>query len=65
MQIHNLVYIWYHVGYVKITVIHLDFLKVTFCNFYKITVSHRDSDIFNVIPNIDLVYIMCLSYNFG
>jgi hypothetical protein len=38
--------VWYHGGYVKITVTHR-----AFCSFCKITASHRDSDIPTVIPN--------------
>jgi hypothetical protein len=40
----DLVYVWYQ----------CDFPKVTLCNFCKIMVSHRDSDILTVIPNIGL-----------
>jgi hypothetical protein len=44
------VYVWYYGGYVRITVIHRDFLKATKCNFCKITVDQHDSDKFTVIP---------------
>jgi hypothetical protein len=48
------VYIWYHSGYDRITVIHHDFPKATIYSLCKITVSHRDFDIPTVIPNTGL-----------
>jgi hypothetical protein len=50
-----LIYIWYHGWYVRITVIHRNFSKTTLCNFCKIMASHFDSDIFILIPNINLI----------
>jgi hypothetical protein len=50
-----LFYVWYHGGYAGITVIHRNFSKATLCSFCKITVSHRNSDISTIIPNIGLV----------
>jgi hypothetical protein len=44
--------VWYHGGYVRVTVTHRDFIEATECSFWKITVDHRDSGIFTVIPNI-------------
>jgi hypothetical protein len=46
------VYVWYHRRYARITVIHRDFPKATLCSFCKITVSHCDSDISTILPNI-------------
>jgi hypothetical protein len=36
-------YVWYHDGYVRITVTHRDFTEATECSFWKITVDYRDS----------------------
>jgi hypothetical protein len=49
-----LVYVWYPIRYVRITVIHLDFSKAIKCNLCKIMVGHYDSDTFTLIPNIRL-----------
>jgi hypothetical protein len=51
--------VWYHGGYMIITVIHLDFSKATLNSFCKITVNHRDSGVLTVIPNIHLVFFCC------
>jgi hypothetical protein len=48
----GLAYVWHHGMYVRITLTHRDFREATECSFWKITVAHRDSDIFTVIPNI-------------
>jgi hypothetical protein len=49
--INDLVFIWYRNVYMIITMIHHNFLKVTLCSFCKIMTSHRNTDIFTVIPN--------------
>ena len=53
----NYVYVWYHNGNTRITVIL----------FYKITVDHRDSDISTVIPNMCVLLgrliVFCISAN--
>jgi hypothetical protein len=54
--IRNLAYIWYHGGYVRITVTHCNFTETTECSFWKITVDHRDSSISTMIPKI---YLHC------
>jgi hypothetical protein len=41
----DLTYIWYHSGYVRITVTHRDFTETIKCNFCKIIASHRNSSI--------------------
>jgi hypothetical protein len=38
-------HVWYHGGYVKITVTHRNFTKATKYSFCQITINHRDSEI--------------------
>jgi hypothetical protein len=49
--------VWYHGGYVGITVTHLDFTEATEYSFSKITVDHCDFGSSTVILNI---YLVCL-----
>jgi hypothetical protein len=55
-----LVCVWYHSAYARITVTQPDFTKVILCNFCKTTMSHHDSGIPTVIPNMDLANL-CFS----
>jgi hypothetical protein len=48
-------YVWYPVGYIRITVIHRDFPKATLYSFHKIITGRRDYDIFTLLLNIDYV----------
>jgi hypothetical protein len=43
-------YVWYHIEYIRITMIHHNFPKVILNNFCKITVNCCDSGILTVIP---------------
>lgn len=43
----------HHGGYAKNTMIHRDFANLY--NFWKITVSHRDSDISSVTPDMFII----------
>jgi hypothetical protein len=40
-DVEDVVYVWYHCRYVRLTAIHCDFPKATLCNFCKITVSQN------------------------
>jgi hypothetical protein len=51
------VYVWYHGVYVRIKVTHRDSTETTECNFCKITVNHRDSNISTVIPNTHYIIL--------
>jgi hypothetical protein len=50
-----LMYLWYHSGNTRMMMIHRDFIEITKCSLYKIIVYYRDSGIFTVISNINLV----------
>ncbi|PNX54312.1 histone-lysine N-methyltransferase ATXR2-like protein, partial [Trifolium pratense] len=57
-------YVWYHDGYARITVIYGDFPKATEHNFCKITMGHRDSDTSTVIPNIGFIFCLYAATDF-